>query len=95
VGEEAVQTLEAQLRKWIREPIDWEGKRLWIDGSMGSARFPEDVARWSDDVAQDPADKLAGAMLRIADMRMYKQKPSSQEGLAELEILFPGASMLQ
>jgi diguanylate cyclase (GGDEF)-like protein len=95
VSEEAVQTLEAQLRKWIREPIDWDGKRLWIDGSMGSARFPEDVARWSDDVAQDTADKLAGAMLRIADMRMYQQKPSSREGLAELEILFPGASMLQ
>jgi diguanylate cyclase (GGDEF)-like protein len=94
VSEEAVQTMELQLRKWIREPIDWDGKRLWIDGSMGAARFPEDVARWSDDVAQDPAEKLAGALLRIADMRMYAQKPSSQQGLAELEMLFPSRSLL-
>jgi diguanylate cyclase (GGDEF)-like protein len=95
VTEEAVQSLEVQLRKWLREPIDWDGKRLWIDGSMGSARFPDDVARWSDDVAQDPAEKLAGAMLRIADMRMYSQKPSSQQGRAELEVLFPSRSLLQ
>jgi hypothetical protein len=62
---------------------------------MGSARFPEDVARWSDDVAQDPPEKLAGALLRIADMRMYAQKPSSQQGRAELEVLFPSRSLLQ
>jgi diguanylate cyclase (GGDEF)-like protein len=95
VSEEAVQALEIQLRKWLREPIDWDGKRLWVDGSMGSARFPEDVARWSDDVAQDPPEKLAGALLRIADMRMYAQKPSSQQGRAELEVLFPSRSLLQ
>jgi diguanylate cyclase (GGDEF)-like protein len=95
VTEEAVQSLEVQLRKWLREPIDWDGKRLWVDGSMGSARFPEDVARWSDDVAQDPPEKLAGALLRIADMRMYAQKPSSFEGRAELEMLFPSRSLLQ
>jgi diguanylate cyclase (GGDEF)-like protein len=94
VSEEAIKTLEVSLRKWIREPIEWDGKRLWIDGSMGSARFPEDVARWSDDVAKDPAEKLGGAMLRIADMRMYAQKPSSQAGLAELEMLFPSGSLL-
>ena len=95
VQEEAVHAMEVQLRKWIREPIDWDGKRLWVDGSMGAARFPEDVARWSDDVAQDPAEKLAGALLRIADMRMYAQKPSSKQGLAELEVLFPSRSLLQ
>jgi diguanylate cyclase (GGDEF)-like protein len=95
VSEEAVRAMEVLLRKWIREPIDWDGKRLWVDGSMGSARFPEDVARWSDDVAQDPAEKLAGALLRIADLRMYQQKPSSQAGLAELEMLFPTRTLLQ
>jgi len=95
VSEDAVQALEVSLRKWIREPIDWDGKRLWIDGSMGSAKFPDDVARWSDDVAQDPAEKLAGALLRIADMRMYAHKPSSRQGLAELEQLFPTRSLLQ
>jgi diguanylate cyclase (GGDEF)-like protein len=95
VSEEAVRAMEVLLRKWIREPIEWDGKRLWIDGSMGSARFPEDVARWSDDVAQDPAEKLAGALLRIADLRMYAQKPSSQAGLAELEMLFPTRTLLQ
>jgi diguanylate cyclase (GGDEF)-like protein len=95
VTEEAVQKLEVEIRKWLREPIDWDSKRLWIDGSMGSARFPEDVARWSDDVAQDPPEKLAGALLRIADMRMYAQKPSSQQGRAELEMLFPTRSLLQ
>ena len=95
VTEEAIHSLELQLRKWLREPIDWEGKRLWIDGSMGSARFPEDVARWSDDLSQDPPEKLAGALLRIADMRMYAQKPSSQQGRAELEMLFPSRSLLQ
>jgi diguanylate cyclase (GGDEF)-like protein len=94
VSEEAIATMEASVRKWIREPIDWDGKRLWIDGSLGSARFPEDVARWSDDVAKDPAEKLAGALLRIADMRMYAHKPSSQQGLAELEMLFPSGSLL-
>lgn len=95
ITEEAVQALELQLRKWLREPIEWDGKRLWVDGSMGSARFPEDVARWSDDVAQDPPEKLAGALLRIADMRMYAQKPSSQQGRAELEMLFPSRTLLQ
>ncbi len=95
VTDEQIKQLEASIKKWIREPIDWEGKRLWIDGSLGAARFPEDVARWSDDVSQDPAEKLAGAMLRIADMRMYKQKPSSQAGLAELETLFPTHTLLQ
>jgi diguanylate cyclase (GGDEF)-like protein len=94
VSEEAIKTMEIVLRKGIREPIDWDGKRLWIDGSMGSARFPEDVARWSDDVGADPAEKLAGALLRIADMRMYAHKPSSQQGLAELEMLFPTGSLL-
>ena len=95
VSEESARGIETLLRKWIREPIDWDGKRFWIDGSMGSAKFPEDVARWSDDVAQDPAEKLAGALLRIADMRMYAQKPSTQAGLAELETLFPTRTLLQ
>ncbi len=95
VSDDSVRAMETLLRKWIREPIDWDGKRLWIDGSMGSAKFPEDVARWSDDVAQDPAEKLAGALLRIADMRMYAQKPSSKAGLAELETLFPTRTLLQ
>jgi hypothetical protein len=87
--------MEVNVRKWLREPIDWDGKRLWIDGSLGAARFPDDVARWCDDVSQDSAEKLAGAMLRIADMRMYAQKPSSKAGLAELETLFPARTLLQ
>jgi diguanylate cyclase (GGDEF)-like protein len=95
VSEEAVQSMEVNVRKWLREPIDWDGKRLWIDGSLGAARFPDDVARWCDDVSQDSAEKLAGAMLRIADMRMYAQKPSSKAGLAELETLFPARTLLQ
>jgi diguanylate cyclase len=95
VSEEAVVTMEAAIRKWLREPIDWDGKRLWIDGSLGAARFPDDVARWSDDVGQDPPDKLAGALLRISDLRMYAQKPSSKAGLADLEMLFPSRTLLQ
>ena len=94
VSETLVRALEARLRRWVREPVEWDGKRLWVDGSMGSARFPEDVARWSDDVTQDSADRLAGAMLRIADLRMYAQKPSSQAGLAELETLFPARTLI-
>jgi len=95
VSEESVVAMEAAIRKWLREPIDWDGKRLWIDGSLGAARFPEDVARWSDDVAQDPPEKLAGALLRISDLRMYAQKPSSKAGLADLEMLFPSRTLLQ
>ena len=63
-----------------------------LTGAWDSARFPEDVKRWSDDVSQDPGGEAGGsAVLRIADMRMYAQKPSSQSGLAELELLFPNA----
>ena len=95
VSDDSISVMEAQLRKWIREPIEWDGKRLRVDGSMGTARFPEDVARWSDDVSQDPAEKLAGAMLRIADMKMYRQKPSSKKNGAELEQLFPVRAVIQ
>ena len=95
VSEDQVKLLEANVRKWLREPIDWDEKRLWIDGSMGAARFPDDVARWSDDVGRDTSERLAGALLRIADLRMYAQKPSSKAGLAELETLFPPSTMLQ
>ncbi len=91
--DEQIQGLQSTLRRWIREPMQWETQSLWVDGSFGVACYPDDLARWSQNLQLDSAERLSAALLRIADMRMYAQKPRSREPGAELEMLFPTGSL--
>ena len=91
--DEQIHGLQLTLRKWIREPMEWEHHSLWVDGSFGVARYPDDLARWSENLQLDSAERLAAALLRITDMRMYAKKPKARTTLEELD-MFPSGSLL-